>query len=120
VSAEQSSHPARQALLLAMATLSKVLIVVMRPELKVRYVHALPGDAATLPLLAWHYVVIQLSDSEKVIDPVLAFARDQTVHFVQVIFISLSLFFSLYYNSSKIINYYAIICFVSPLITCSQ
>ena len=88
VSAEQSSHPSRQALLLAMATLSKVLIVVMRPELKVRYVHALSGDAATLPLLAWHFVVIQLSDSEKVVDPVLAFARDQTVNFVQVFTIS--------------------------------
>lgn len=67
-----------------MASLSKVLIVVLRPDLKVRYVHTLSGDSATLPLLAWHFVVIQLSDTDKVIDPVLAFARDQTVFFVQV------------------------------------
>jgi len=83
-SIDQSSHPARQVLLLAMASLSKILIVTMRPDLRVRYVHTLYGDAATLPLLSWHFVVIQLSDNEKVIDPVLAFARDQTVHFVQV------------------------------------
>ena len=83
-SADQSSHPTHQVLLLAMASLSKVLIVTMRPDLKVRYVHSLSGDAATLPLLSWHFVVIQLSNTEKVIDPVLAFARDQTVHFVQV------------------------------------
>lgn len=83
-SIDQSSHPARQVLLLAMASLSKVLIVVLRPDLKVRYVHALTGDAATLPLLSWHFVVIQLSDTDKVVDPVLAFARDQTVYFVQV------------------------------------
>lgn len=67
-----------------MASLSKVLIVVLRPDLKVRYVHALTGDAATLPLLSWHFVVIQLSDTAKVVDPVLAFARDQTIYFVQV------------------------------------
>jgi len=69
-----SLHPARDLLMLAMASLSKVLIVTLRPDLRVTYVHALYGDAATLPLLAWHIAV----------DPVLAFARDQTIYLVQV------------------------------------
>ena len=43
------------------------------------------GDAATLPLLAWQVVVIQVSESDRVIDPVLAFGRDHTVYFYQVV-----------------------------------
>ncbi len=42
------------------------------------------GDAHTLPLLAWQFVVIQQPDRGKVIDPVLAFARDHTVYYCQV------------------------------------
>ena len=77
-------HQLKDIILLAMASLSKVLIVVIRPVLKVHYVHPLSGDAATLPLLSWQFVVIQLTESERVVDPVLAFARDQTIYFVQV------------------------------------
>ena len=66
-----------------MASLSKLLIVALRPDLRVVYVHSLSGDAVTLPLLAWHFVVVQLSD-KRTVDPMLAFARDQTVYFVQV------------------------------------
>jgi len=77
------THPARDLLLLAMASLSKLLIVALRPDLRVVYVHSLSGDAVTLPLLAWHFVVVQLSD-KRTVDPMLAFARDQTVYFVQV------------------------------------
>ena len=78
-------HPARELLLLAMASLSKLLIVTLRPDLRVAYVHPLCGDAATLPLLAWHFVIVQLPDKQRTIEPVLAFARDQTVYFVQVV-----------------------------------
>jgi len=77
-----------------MASLSKLLIVTLRPELRVIYVHALCGDAATLPLLAWHFVTVSHQQSSQpvtdetqqnsAIYPVLAFARDQTVYFVQV------------------------------------
>ena len=42
------------------------------------------GDASTLPLLAWQFVIIQVSESDRVIDPVLAFARESTVYFHQV------------------------------------
>jgi len=67
-----------------MASLSKLLIVTLRPELRVTYVYPLCGDAATLPLLAWHFVVAQMNDKQRSVEPVLAFARDQTVYFVQV------------------------------------
>ena len=85
-----ASHPARELLILAMASLSKLLIISLRPELRVVYIHALCGDAATLPLLAWHFVVVQLSDKQRTVEPVLAFARDQTIYFVQVICSSVS------------------------------
>ena len=78
------SHPARDLLVLAMASLSKLLIVTLRPDLQVTYIHSLCGDAQTLPLLAWHFVTVQLSDRRRVVDPVLAFARDQTVYLLQV------------------------------------
>lgn len=77
-------HPARDQLLLAMASLSKLLIVALRPELRVVYVRALCGDATTLPLLAWHFMSVQLPHKQRDVEPVLAFARDQTVYFVQV------------------------------------
>lgn len=77
-------HPMKDVIVVAMASLSKVLIVVIKPQLKVHYVHPLRGDPATLPLLSWQFVVIQVSDNNRVIDPVLAFARDQTIYFVQV------------------------------------
>ena len=70
--------------MLAMASLSKLLVVTLRPDLRVTYIHTLCGDAQTLPLLAWHFVTVQLPDKRRVVDPVLAFARDQTVYFVQV------------------------------------
>jgi len=74
----------KDVLMLAMASLSKVLIVVIKPQLKVHYIHPLAGDAATLPLLAWQFVMIQVADTSRVLDPVLAFARDLSIFFVQV------------------------------------
>ncbi|XP_013387109.1 vacuolar protein sorting-associated protein 8 homolog isoform X2 [Lingula anatina] len=78
-------HPMKDVMILAMATFSKVLIVTLRPQLKVMFSHPLKGDSSTLPLLAWQFVVIQVSDKDRVIDPVLAFGRDSTIHFFQVI-----------------------------------
>ncbi|XP_064646589.1 vacuolar protein sorting-associated protein 8 homolog isoform X2 [Lineus longissimus] len=78
-------HPMKDVLVLAMGTLSKVLVVTIRPKLKVIFSHALKGDPATLPLLAWQFVIIQVSAKDRVIDPVLAFARDQTIYYYQAI-----------------------------------
>ena len=40
--------------------LLQVLIVTLRPQLKVMFTHPLKGDASTLPLLAWQFVIIQV------------------------------------------------------------
>ncbi|CAE1274106.1 VPS8 [Acanthosepion pharaonis] len=78
-------HPMQEVMVLAMASLSKVLIVTLRPQLKIMFTHPLKGKPSTLPLLAWQFVIIQISESDRVIDPVLAFARDNTIYFYQVI-----------------------------------
>ena len=80
----QADHPMKDVSLLAMASLCKLLVVVIKPQLKVLYIRPLVGDPATLPLLAWQFVLIQVTDEHRVLDPVLAFARDQTIYFVQV------------------------------------
>ncbi|KAL3853951.1 hypothetical protein ACJMK2_013245 [Sinanodonta woodiana] len=77
-------HPMQDVSVLAMASLSKVLLVTLRPHLKVIFTHPLKGDSSTLPLLAWQFVIIQVSEQDRVIDPVLAFARESTIYFHQV------------------------------------
>ena len=42
------------------------------------------GDPTTLPLLAWQFVIIQSKCTDRVLDPVLAFARTDMVYFYQV------------------------------------
>jgi vacuolar protein sorting-associated protein 8 len=81
---EQSSHPASGALLFAMASLTKVLVVGLRPELLVYFSHQLTGSSSTFPLVAWQCVSIRVSETVRVNDPVLAFARDCTIFFVHV------------------------------------
>jgi hypothetical protein len=61
----------------------KLLIEKVRDTLSLFFLFQ--GDPATLPQLAWQFVVIQVSEKDRVIDPVLAFGRDQTVYFYQVI-----------------------------------
>ncbi|XP_063412679.1 vacuolar protein sorting-associated protein 8 homolog [Mytilus trossulus] len=78
-------HPMQDVQLVAMASLSKILLVIIRPQLKVIFTHPLKGSPGTLPLLAWQFVVIQVSEKDRVIDPVLAFARESTIYFYQVI-----------------------------------
>ncbi|BFY99915.1 hypothetical protein BsWGS_02955 [Bradybaena similaris] len=77
-------HPMQDVMVLAMASFSKVLLVTLRPHLKVMFTHPLKGDPSTLPLLAWQFVIIQVSEKDRVIDPVLSFARDKTIYFFQV------------------------------------
>ncbi|XP_064597923.1 vacuolar protein sorting-associated protein 8 homolog [Liolophura sinensis] len=78
-------HPMQDVMILAMGTLSKVLLVSLKPQLKVMFTHPLKGDSSTLPLLAWQFVIIQVSERDRVIDPVLAFARDSAIYFYQVV-----------------------------------
>ncbi|XP_033629373.1 vacuolar protein sorting-associated protein 8 homolog [Asterias rubens] len=79
-------HPMKEMAILAMATLSKVFIVSVRPKLTVIFTKQLKGDPSTLPLLAWQFVVIQGKNTDRVVDPVLAFARTNMVYFYQVLY----------------------------------
>ena len=78
------SHAAVGGLLFAMASLSKILVVAVRPTLQVHYKRPLSGSANTLPLLAWQFVNIRISHTDRTTDPVLLFARDQYACFLQV------------------------------------
>ena len=69
---------------MALATISKVIVLTIRPSMKVLFTHALPGSKETLPLLAWQFVIIQVSKSSRVVDPVLAFGRGSVLHFYQI------------------------------------
>lgn len=77
-------HPAQEVSLLALATVTKVIVVTVRPVLRVRFTHALRARPDTLPLLGWQFVVIQVSSSARIVDPVLAFGRQSTLFFFQV------------------------------------
>lgn len=68
--------------LVAMASLSKVLIVTIRPQLKVCYTQRLvAGDACTVPLLAWQCMYLRAVGCVR---PALAIAKDQNVKIVYV------------------------------------
>nr|XP_054917170.1 vacuolar protein sorting-associated protein 8 homolog isoform X3 [Dermacentor andersoni] len=84
VSPEVARHPSQEVSLLALATVTKVIVVTVRPVLRVRFTHSLKADPNTLPLLSWQFVVIQVSASARIIDPVLAFGRHSTIFFFQV------------------------------------
>ncbi|XP_052234778.1 vacuolar protein sorting-associated protein 8 homolog isoform X2 [Dreissena polymorpha] len=85
VNVTTKDHPMQDVSILAMASLSKVLLVTLSPQLKVVYTHPLTGSPSCLPLLAWQFVIIQVSDSDRVVDPVLVFARESTIYFHQVV-----------------------------------
>ncbi|EEC14167.1 conserved hypothetical protein, partial [Ixodes scapularis] len=72
-------HPPQTAILHA-----KVIVVTVRPILRVRFTHPLKADPDTLPLLSWQFVVIQVSAATRIIDPVLAFGRQNLLFFFQV------------------------------------
>jgi len=83
-SASGFNHPTAAGLLFAMASMSKILVVALRPSLHVHYNRPLTGSMDALPLLAWHFVNVRISERERTTDPVLLFARDQYACFLQV------------------------------------
>ncbi|XP_033214134.1 vacuolar protein sorting-associated protein 8 homolog [Belonocnema kinseyi] len=77
-------HPLKNYTLVAMATLSKVIIVCIRPRMRIVLCQALTGSPIAPPQISWQLVVIQAANATRVIDPVLALGRDTVVHFYQV------------------------------------
>jgi hypothetical protein len=78
------SHPLSDRVIVALATISKVIVLTIRPAMKVIFTHPLIGSKSTLPILSWQFVIIQTSKANKVVDPVLAFGRQSTIYFYQV------------------------------------
>ncbi|XP_043931336.1 vacuolar protein sorting-associated protein 8 homolog [Protopterus annectens] len=77
---ELRDHPINQYSLLAMASLTKILIIGLKPSLKVWMTFPYGRmDPASVPLLSWHFVAIQNS-----VNPMLAFCRGDVVHFLLV------------------------------------
>lgn len=74
--------------LVALATLSKFFILMIRPRLKVVKYHMLNGPPDSLPLLSWQMVLIQSADSSRSVDPVLATGRGQSLYFHQLSYIN--------------------------------
>ncbi|XP_051560266.1 LOW QUALITY PROTEIN: vacuolar protein sorting-associated protein 8 homolog [Myxocyprinus asiaticus] len=77
---ELKDHPITQYSLLAMASLTKILLIGLKPSLKVWMTFPYgKTDPASVPLLAWQFVAVQ-----KAINPVLAFCRGDGIHFLLV------------------------------------
>ncbi|XP_028409020.1 vacuolar protein sorting-associated protein 8 homolog [Dendronephthya gigantea] len=75
------SNPLSERSLLALATLTKVVVLSLRPQFSVVFSFGLKGSLDSLPLLAWNFVVIQHEDSSRLLTPVLAFARESKIYF---------------------------------------
>ncbi|XP_023286306.1 vacuolar protein sorting-associated protein 8 homolog isoform X2 [Seriola lalandi dorsalis] len=73
-------HPITHYSLLAMASLTKILVIGLKPSLKVwmTFPHS-KSDPSSVPQLAWQFVPVQ-----KTVNPVLAFCKGDTVHFLLV------------------------------------
>ncbi|XP_023606373.1 vacuolar protein sorting-associated protein 8 homolog isoform X6 [Myotis lucifugus] len=73
-------HPITQFSLLAMASLTKILVIGLKPSLKVWMTFPYGRmDPSSVPLLAWHFVAAHNS-----VNPMLAFCRGDVVHFLLV------------------------------------
>ncbi|XP_062867008.1 vacuolar protein sorting-associated protein 8 homolog isoform X2 [Trichomycterus rosablanca] len=77
---ELKDHPITHHCLLAMASLTKILVIGLKPSLKVWMTFPYgKTDPASVPQLAWQFVAAQ-----KAVNPILAFCRGDTVHFLLV------------------------------------
>ncbi|XP_071337699.1 vacuolar protein sorting-associated protein 8 homolog isoform X2 [Trachinotus anak] len=73
-------HPITHYSLLAMASLTKILVIGLKPSLKVWMTFPYSkSDPSSVPQLAWQFVPVQ-----KTVNPVLGFCKGDTVHFLQV------------------------------------
>ncbi|XP_050184016.1 vacuolar protein sorting-associated protein 8 homolog isoform X2 [Myiozetetes cayanensis] len=78
--ADLRDHPITHYSLLAMASLTKILVIGLKPSLKVWMTFPYGRmDPSSVPLLAWHFVAVQSS-----VNPMLAFCRGDVVHFLLV------------------------------------
>ncbi|XP_068597808.1 vacuolar protein sorting-associated protein 8 homolog [Brachionichthys hirsutus] len=73
-------HPITHYCLLAMASLTKILVIGLKPSLKVWMTFPYSkSDPSSVPQMAWQFVPVQ-----KKVNPILAFCKGDTVHFLLV------------------------------------
>ncbi|XP_065646918.1 vacuolar protein sorting-associated protein 8 homolog [Hydra vulgaris] len=65
--------------LLAMATLTKLIVVNLKPTPAAIYTKKLTGPSECLPLLIWSFIISELEDEQRNVYPVLMFGRNQTI-----------------------------------------
>lgn len=82
--AKTSSHHYSEPLLVAMASMTKVIVVRLRPSVRVIFASPCEGRPHTPPMLSWQFVPMQISATIRILDPVLAFGRDNFVTFYQL------------------------------------
>nr|XP_002121576.1 vacuolar protein sorting-associated protein 8 homolog [Ciona intestinalis] len=78
-----ADHPLRDRHMLAMGTLTKILVVVLRPQIKIVFAHRLTTNPTCVPMLAWQLTVCH-SEGMRLIEPVLLFGRGDVLYFFQV------------------------------------
>ena len=61
----QNLPPSR--IIVALATISKVIVLTIRPVMKVLFTFPLTGGPKTLPILSWQFVIIQTTKAQKVL-----------------------------------------------------
>ncbi|GAB6028320.1 Vacuolar protein sorting-associated protein 8 [Chamberlinius hualienensis] len=82
------NHPLQDYCIVALATLSRVIVVSIRPSLKVHFTHTLKANPTTLPIIRWQTAVIQVLPNKRVMDPVLSFGRENILFFYQMTVVS--------------------------------
>ncbi|XP_066928995.1 vacuolar protein sorting-associated protein 8 homolog [Clytia hemisphaerica] len=80
--------------LLAMASLTKVIVVNMKPKPVPVFTQKLSGPENTLPHLSWHFMLAEVEPNGKQVVPVLALARHQTIQFFKVVKVEESFVFT--------------------------
>lgn len=82
--AKSSSHHYADPLLVAMASMTKIIVVRLRPSVRVVFASPCEGRPQTPPLISWQFVPVQISLKSRILDPVLAFGRDKCLTFYQL------------------------------------
>ena len=84
ISPNLKDSPLYESSLLAMASLTKLIVVNMKPKPVAVFTQRLNGPENTLPLLGWHFTLVEVEQNRKQVVPVLAFARHKTIVFFKV------------------------------------
>ena len=71
--------------LIAMATLTKVFIISLKPKIAVVFSYMLKGNVSTLPVISWQFIKLQVNHNNPVLlEPVIVFGRDSKIVFALV------------------------------------